>query len=131
MFIPFLNVCLHNVVRHKSNISKVMLFNIENIFNMCSITVGIGLRFLLHVLILKLYVSSLYKYFHTLFIPELNSNFNFSLSFELSLALLSNFPTIHPPDRVSSEEDQDCIKIKSEVHLHYGKQLLLSCKGVI
>ena len=33
------------------------------------------------------------------FIAKLNSNFNFSLSFELSLALLSNFPTT----RVSSE----------------------------
>ena len=46
-----------------------------------------------------------------MFFAKLNSNFNFNfnLSFELSLALLSNFPTTHPPNRVSSEGDQYCI----------------------
>ena len=37
------------------------------------------------------------------FIAKLNSNFNFSLSFELSLPLLSNIPTTKPPNHVSSE----------------------------
>ena len=63
---------------------------------------------------IAIYLLSLFQYvkcFYYCLIAKLNSNFNFnfSLSFELSSALLSNFPTTHPPNRVSSEGDQDCI----------------------